>query len=325
MSDNKKSTKKATNKSVTNKTEQVKPKIDYSKLKKDTRLIPIKEFDWDRVVYGQPQTKTHAEGAYKMVTVQYMYDDETIGPLIVPLGKHYCFGVQPDNTDQEGNVRLNKSGNPKPLTGYKTPIVMTSQRPPDKPEPEDWETEEVDFFDSWNGELTRYAIENKKLIGLGSKKDGTIEDMVSDILYRKKDENGEPIADFVPKLYANLIYYPKRDKKPAHVGTNFYGPGDREMNISELKNHFNIHPNVRIDYLTVTTSVSAKVRLYDATVEPVNKAPPKRLAATNTMDASEGDFDSPAAGDEEDEENQMMESEDEGEVEYEEAEYEEED
>lgn len=319
MSD-KKNTKKSVAKKSAPKDEPAVPtKIDHSKLKKDTRLVSFEEFDWDRVVYGHPQTKTHPEGTYKMITVQYMYDDETIGPLILPLGKHYCFGVQPDNTDNEGNVRVDKAGNPKALTGYKTPIVMTSQRP-DKPDPEDWEAAEVAFFDSWKDELVRYALENKKLIGLGGKKDATIEDMVSDILYRQKNKDtGEFVEGYVPKLYANLIYYPKTDKKAAHVGTSFYGPGDKSMNISELKNHFNIHANVRIDYVTVTKTIGAKVRLYDATVEPVNRAPPKRLAATNTMDASEADFSTPPGEEgEEDGEEELMasETEYEEEVEY---------
>lgn len=315
MSDNKKSTKKAANKkSVTKKSET---KIDYSKLKRDVRLIPIDEFDWTRLVYGDVQTKNipGATGTYKHVNVQYMYDDEHIGPAIVGLGKHYCFGVQADNTDNEGNVMLDDNGNPRPLKGYKVPIVMTSQKP-DKPEPEEWEAEEVDFFDAWRQELTRYAIENKKEIGKGNKSDALLEDLISPILYRKGEKDGNIEEGISPKLYANLIYYANKKE----VGTSFYGPGDREMKISELKNHFHIHANIRFDNITVTSkAVSLKVRLYDATVEPIVKAPKKRLASTNTMEASEGDFATPPA---EDEGEEMMESEaeEEGEVEYEDGE-----
>ena len=295
--------------------------IDYSKLAKDTRLIPIEDFDWNRVVYSEPQKNEIPDGSghYRRVRIQYMYDDRTIGPAIVEFGKHYCFGVQPDNTDKDGKILKDKNtGKEKPLRGYRVPIVMTSQNKT-VANPEDWEQREVDFLDDWRAEVVRYAIENKKAVGKGAKNEAQIDGMVSELLYRKKDPEGNLVEDIAPKLYANLIYF----TKGREVGTAFYGPGDKEVNPLSMTGHFFIYPTIRFDSIFVGgKSISLQHRLYDATVEPVSRAPKKRLARKNECEASEAELfkdDAPAeeAGTGNGDVNDMMESEEEEEEEAE--------
>ena len=289
--------------------------IDYSKLERDTRLIPLEEWDWTRVVYSEPQRNEIPDGSghYRRVRIQYMYDDKTIGPAIVELGKHYCYGVQADNLDKDGKVMVDKStGKEKALRGYRVPIVMTSQNK-NTPNPEDWEQREVDFFDDWRAEVIRYATENKKAIGKGAKKDDAFDSMVGEILYRRKDEDGNITEGVAPKLYGNLIYYSNKRE----VGTTFYGPGDKEVNPLHMTGHFHIYPTIRFDSIFVGgKSISLQHRVYDATVEPISRAPKKRLARPNKMTEEEAQ----EVADEDDGEceeatgkgdvNDMMESED---------------
>ncbi len=293
--------------------------VDYSKLDKDTRLIPIEDWDWDRVVYSDPQKNEIPDGSgnYRRVRISYRYDNKTIGPAIVEFSKHYCFGVQPDNTDKDGKVVKDKdTGRNKPLRGYRVPIVMTSQNK-NTPDATDEEQREVDFLDDWRTEVVRYATENKKAIGKGAKNDAGIDALVGKLLYRKEGDDGSLLEDVAPKLYGNIIYYAKSKE----VGTAFYGPGDKEVDPLSMTGHFFIYPTIRFDNIFVGgKSISLQHRVYDATVEPVERAPQKRLARANTMAATEVEDDTASVEGEKDV-NNMMESEES----YEEEEEEEED
>ncbi len=298
--------------------------IDYSKLEKDTRLIPLDDWDWARVVYGDVQKNEIPDGSgyYRRINIQYMYDDQTIGPAIVELGKHYCYGVQPDNTDKDGRVIKDKvTGKPKQLKGYQCPVVMTSQNK-NVPDPTEEEQREVDFFDDWRAEIVRYSSENKKAMGKGAKNDTQIDGMVSELLYRKKDADGVLLENVAPKLYGKLIYFTKSKE----MGTVFYGPGDKVINPLGMTGHFYIYPTVRFDSIYVGgKSISLQHRIYDATVEPVSRAPKKRLARTNKLPADEvEDFKEAAQAKGEDNVNDMMESEEDDEDEEDEEELEDE-
>nr|QBK87933.1 MAG: protein of unknown function DUF2738 [Marseillevirus LCMAC202] len=286
---------------------------DFSKLKKDTRLIPIEDWDWARVVYSDPQKSEIPDGSghYRRVRIQYMYDDETIGPAIVEFGKHYCFGVQPDNTDKDGKVLKDKNtGKERPLRGYQVPIVLTSQNK-NTPDATDEEQREVDFLDMWRGEVVRYATENKRPLGKGAKNDTQIDGMVSELLYRKKDTDGNLVEDVAPRLYGKLIYYTNSKE----VGTTFYGPGDKEINPLSMTGHFHIYPTLHFDTIFIGgKAISLQHRVYDATVEPITRTPKKRLARNNKLAADVEDFNE-ASTEGENNVNDMMESEEEEEEE----------
>jgi hypothetical protein len=304
-------------KTATKKTVKKNPTVDYSKLNKDTRLIPIEDWDWDRVVYTEPQKNEIPDGSgnYRRVRILYRYDDKTIGPAIVELGKHYCFGVQPDNTDKDGKVIKDDTGRDKPLRGYRVPIVMTSQNK-NTPNATEEEQLEVDFLDDWRTEVVRYATENKQAIGKGAKSEAGIDALVGKLLYRKEGDDGQLIEGVAPKLYGNIIYYAKSKE----VGTAFYGPGDKEVNPLSMTGHFYIYPTIRFDNIFIGgKAISLQHRVYDATVEPVERAPQKRLARTNKLAATEvEDFNDAASAEGENDVNNMMESESEEEEEEEE-------
>jgi len=261
-------------KSSTNSKSKMNSTTDLSKLKRDIQLIDVDAFDFSRLVYSDPMDKQSPAGPYKSVRLSYMYDDQTIGPPIVALSKKLSFGVQADNVDKDGNIIQDNAGNPKELSGYKVPIVMT------KKEPEPAELEEVEFFDALHSEIIRWAVENKQEIGKGKKKDATIEDNVSVLLYRRTSPDGSLDDTASPIMYTDMIYY-KNDKK---METRFYGPGDKEVNPLLFSKKFLIEPNIKFDLINITNkTIKLKLRVYDATVEPITRAPVKRLAKKNTI------------------------------------------
>jgi hypothetical protein len=282
---------KNTNKTKANQKPNQKPKATKNtELEKDLRIIPIDEWDWDRLIYSEPQVSDIPDGSgkYRRIWINYKYDEKSVGPAIISLEKKYSYGVQPDNIDKDGKIRKDQQGNEISLHGYRVPIVMTNQGK-DRPNPTKTEQAEIDILDGWVSELKRYAIENKKAIGKGAKSDPIIEGMISDnILYRKKDDEGmimDPSKS--PTLYTNLKYFTKSKT----VGTDFYGPGDKKIDALSMTSHFHIYPNIQFTSIFIgAKSISLQHHLYDATVEPVARAPQKRLARKNEVkEGEEGD------------------------------------
>jgi hypothetical protein len=261
---------------------------DFSQLKKDIRAVSVKDWDWSRVVYSEPVKADvpGGSGHYRRVRINYRYDDETIGPAIVELARHYCYGVQPDNLDKEGKVMIDKeTKQPKQLRGYKVPVVMTSQSKgnPNAITPD--EQAECDFFDELRAEVVRYSVENKVALGKGAKTDEQVDGLVAKILYRKENEDGTIVDGLSPKLYTNLIYY--ANDKNEQIKTVFYGPGDKIVNPLTMTNHFYISPNVSLDSIFISgKTISLQHKIYDASVEPIARLAKKRLARPNTMEAN---------------------------------------
>jgi hypothetical protein len=240
----------------------------------DLRLIEIKDFDFSRLRFSEPQDRKNPAGSFKSVRMTYQYDEKTYGPPIVPLRKKLCWGVQPNNVDKDGN-QIVENGVPVDLSGYKAPILMTSK------EPQKEELEEVEFFDALHATIQDWAVKNKGEYLKKKKSDETIMDMVSPLLYRKDDESS-------PRLYAELIYY--KDKKK--MDTKFYGPGDKLISPQECGRSFLIEPNIKFDTINITSkAIKLKVRIYDATIEPLNRGGmQKRLARKNEVNVDEQEY-----------------------------------
>jgi hypothetical protein len=280
----KQSAKKGTATKATKETKTTEKPVSTDQLEKDVRLVPIDEWDWDRVVFSEPVKKDIPDGSgkYQRVFISYRYDDKTIGPAIVGIGKHYCFGVQPDNVDKDGKPLKDDTGKPKPLRGYRVPVVLTGQTP-EKPDPTPEEEVEMQFFEEWRNQVIAYACNNKKALGKGSKPDTYFEGQVGELLYYKRDKEGNPEEGVSPKLYTNLIYFTKSKE----CGTKFYGPGDKEINpLTMINKHFHIEANIRFDSIYIGgKSISLQHRVYDASVYPKTTEPKKRLARTNMLSA----------------------------------------
>ena len=290
------------------------------KLSREPQAFTVDEWDWNRLIFSEPQKEKFDGGFGYRIKINYKYSNDTMGPAIVSLDKHYCFGVQQDNLDKDGNVRTDKDGKPIPLKGYRMPLVMTSQTQTSPDEITEVEQKELEFFDSWNMELLRYCLENKAAIGQKNKNEGYFEGVIKSILYRKGGD--DPEKGVAPKLYADLIYY--RNKK--EIGTEFYGPGEKKLDplSKQMRGHMHVYANIRFDSIYVgSTGISVKHKVYDCTVMPVKKEPRKRLARPNLEPVDTGADDEEqesgeAEGEAEGEGEEQGEDEDEGEGEGEE-------
>ncbi len=244
--------------------------LNTDNLERDMQVIPIESFDFSSIIYSEPANEEiPGGGKARRVKLNYNYGDGKFGPICVQPGRLYSYGVQPNNVDKDGKILVDEStGQPKALTGYKTPLVMTSK------EPTEAELANIEFFDNLKFEFQRYATENKAALGKASKSDEAVSDQVSDILFRKK-ENDEVVAGVAPKLYPSLLYYHKKKD----MQTVFYGEGDKPVNPLEVEGAFYMEPTIKIESLWVAAkSINPQVKVYDATIEPVSRGPRKRLA-----------------------------------------------
>jgi hypothetical protein len=273
MASSKKSTKKTSEpveeKNTVTKQEK-KPKKTENKIDKslqDTQLVNPKEYEKTRVMFAETQETPVQGGVMRRVKIYYKYKDGKVGPLILPFGKKYCYGVQPNNINHKGEVWTDKeTGKPKDLTGYKVPLVMQSKEPTNE------EKEEIEFLDNFQEFVKEWCLENKDKIGKGSKKREHITGMIGDLLYRKDDK--------APIYYTTLIYYSKKRS----VDTKFYGPGDEEMDPLAVTGHCYIQPSVWLNEITIVgKGINIGSKIYDAAVEPIARQPKKRLAITNKI------------------------------------------
>lgn len=242
-------------------------------LERDIQVINISDFNWDNVIPTPPKQMEMKDGSGKYYNVyfNYKYDDKSYGPIIISLGKHFCWGIREDD---------------KKANNYKSCIVMTSENINDTKQPEDWEQKEVEFFSKWKEYITNYLIENKKIIGKASKTNSVLEDNTPSLLHYKK-ENDEIIPNKSPSLYSAVYYDENNDDRSSH----FYGPGDKKMNPLKLSDSFHITPNIRFERLFIGNVISFKTSIYDAVVVPRNKNVRKRLAPKNNIKLESDDDD----------------------------------
>lgn len=251
---------------------------------KDEQLVDITEFDFDKLVISGVAKKENKflGGFYRQSKLSYIYPNGKIGPLLVQFGKRFCFGVQPNNIDREGKIKKDKAGSPLSVTGYQVCLPMLGK---DSPTTE--EQQVVEFLDNLKNYIQQWCVENKKAIGMGKDQDGLVESKVGDILYRKKTEDGEYEANYVPRLYIDLIYYSSNNS----CETKFYGPNDSEIDPRSLvgKKFFNVIPTVRFDTIDIRAKIAIKYKLYDGTVELQEGGTKKRFAPKNNSTEPEGE------------------------------------
>lgn len=265
-------------------------------LEKSMQIIPIEEFDQERVLYSEPEKKEipGGKGNYRTVKMRYHHKDGTQGPIIVQLREKWCYGIQPDNLDKDGNVRTDDDGKPQKMKNYQASMPMYDSKTGVTAE----DQMEIDFFDGLHSMGKEFAVANKKKIGKGTKNDSTVKDFVKPILFRKKKpekelenlEEGESpfLDDYCPQLYTKLMYYAK-DKK---CDTVFYGPGDKELDPRKVEGGFFLIPSVMIDSMYIgDKTITHQHKLYDGTIRFRESRPHKRLAPKNQQPAGNNDGD----------------------------------
>lgn len=252
---------------------------DVNRLRYVPQPVAATSFDFDRLVIGFPiREDKGTKGSSYRPSFRYVHPDNTISPVIVTFGTpkepKYCYGVQANNVDLNGLVKKDKdTGEDFKLTAYRVPIVMES-----RDGATERETQEVAFLDGFVECIGNWAAKNKKMIGLGAKSDVFIREMVKNIIYRKKDkETGELIEGAKPMFYCDLDWFSKDN----NFKTKFYGRGGKEYHPLDpaLAGHFRGILNVRIpDMFINAKNISAKTLMYDGSVDPVVREPPKRMA-----------------------------------------------
>lgn len=308
----KKETSKKTAGTQETQTTQQQEKTDTTdaQLEKSMQVIPVEEFDPERVIYSDPEQKEipGGKGNYRVVKVQYRYSDGTRGPLLFQLSEKYSYGVRPDNLDLNGEVRTDDDGKPQKMKNYQVSMPMYDS----KAGQTEKDQMEIDLLDGFQTLAQQYAVQNKKKLGKGNKSDQVMKDLVKTILFRKKktgkelenlNEGESPYQDdYVPQLYTKLMYFLKDNK----CETVFYGPGDKQLDPRRIDGGFYIIPTFMIDSMFIgEKGISWQHKLYDGTVRFRESRPRTRLAPKNTAVSTETDTKNEASDNENNEENDV--------------------
>ena len=262
------------------------------KMKYENRALDLDEWDWNRVVYKPAQKKDY-RGGHWTIKVLYAYDDETYGPAMIRLGRHRSYGVTPDNLDKDGEVVLDDAGQPKPLTGYKVPIVMTSKRGDDgEATPE--ELAEVEFLNKFVEFTKEHVASVKGTVGKGGKKEDQVKAIGAEhMFYYAKHKDGPNVGEEdttrAPTLYTKLRSFKDRKTNKLKVETHFFGPGDVEVDPVTMKDSFYIQPTLNFyDVFVNPGTIKLRSDIWDGTVEPIVKSSGyTRTAPKNTLGKGE--------------------------------------
>jgi hypothetical protein len=280
---------------------------DFKHFKRDSESIPVENVNWDWVVMSAPKKGDRGGSVGYDIYYNYLYD----GPTGNRIGKMYvtfinesdvknnklmvCYGIQANNIDKDGKPMIVKeTGLPMKLSGYRAPIVVTSQTP-ENPNVSDSEQARIDFLNKLNSFTMEWLIQNKSAYGKTSLADEKIPGLMSELLFYSKNKEQEIIENKSPTLYTNLNWFAKNREKQdiPCMETTFYGPGDVSVNPLDpkYKSVFFIDPVLCIDRISIGAKISIKHYIHDATVFPLDRMPKKRLARVNTNAAESTDTD----------------------------------
>ena len=252
----------------------------------ESQLTPVENYDVKNMVFSDPISGSIDAGAgkakinFKRVPIGTVYDDGTVGDLIIPTTKLFSFGIS-ENTSLET----------KQPNGYSLPLCLWN-----RDGPTDEEKAWTDTFESIVKHCKKYVLENKETLEQYELEAAHLNKF--NPLYWKK-EKGKIVEGAGPVLYAKLI----ESKKQGKILSIFSDMEGNPVDPLQLKGKFCwAKAAIKIESIFVGSKVSLQVKLYQAQVELMEggiksllptkpKTVPKLLTGSNTTMAIDDEED----------------------------------
>ena len=227
----------------------------------EIQLTPATGYDTSRMRFSVPIDGTVPESIpkieFKRIIITTKYDDGQEGPLIIPTGRVFSFGVQ-ENIDPKT----------RKVNGYVVPLCLF-----DREAPTQYQKEWVETFDNIVERIKTHLIKVREEIG-----DYNLE--LSDLkkfnpLYWKKDK-GKIVSGTGPTLYTKLI----ESRKNGTILTLFFDKHDNPINaIDLLGKYLHTEAAVKIESIFIGAKITLQVKLYEASEIELTKGGMSRLMA----------------------------------------------
>lgn len=264
-----------------------------------TQLTPASGYNTDRLIFSEIQTGTIPNSkpqiSYQRININTRHEDGTMGPLIIPTGKLFSFGVSENTNPETGKVN-----------GFVLPIVLGNR---DGPTPE--ESEWIETFNAIVEKCKDHLIENKEELGQYELERNDLKKL--NPLYYKKDK-GRIIEGSVPTLYAKLIVSKKHDK----IVSMFFDFEGEPVNPHDLIGKYcYTRAAIKIESIFIGNKISLQVKLYECEVKLTESgmrrllARPKSDGRVLTASTTNAASSAPPMGSDDEDEGSLKGSEDE--------------
>jgi hypothetical protein len=237
-------------------------KINVKFADRDNQLANILDYDVSNLIFSDPvegKVPGNDKLKYFRVTISNRNPDGSIGDLILPTERLFCFGVkESDLTNDDGKS-----------TGHSMSLCLWNK---------DGATEEEKL---WVENFTKICEKCKEHIWAIRKEVGKKAIVESDLnkvnpLYWKTDENNNRIPGVGPILSVKLIETRKKDKKGEEkkedgdfdVKTMFFDPQGKVLSLpSILGKYCYTKAALKVESVFVGSKISLQIKVYEAEIE----------------------------------------------------------
>jgi hypothetical protein len=258
--------------------------VNTKQIKKSCQIIDVNNYDVNNIIFGETVENNipgSAGSKYSRIQISTLYNDGTMGDLLIPTGKLFSFGIQA-NTNQVPNSDM------LTLSGYGMSLALYSMDGP---------TEGQLRFVKLIKDICMKCKERlvEKRMDFGKPKIDIHSDYlesVDNILHYPKTEKGGKITNYNgnPTISPKLIWSSKTQK----FSTTFY-QNDQAMSSDELKqmidtffvdtsNNYTQKKNycwancvVKIESIFIGKSPSIQLKLYECELEFLQQTRPRLL------------------------------------------------
>jgi hypothetical protein len=214
---------------------------------RNNQLTQVSEYDVQKMVFSEPQfgSVPNTPISYRRINISTLNKDGSIGDLILPTERVFCFGVSE-----------NKNPETQKVNGHVLPLCLWN-----KDRASENEKAWTDTFDRIVEQCKKHLIENREEI---EQYDLSMADLKKlNPLYWKRDK-GKIIEGTGPTLYAKLIASKKNDK----ILSIFFNKNGVDVDpLSLLGKRCFAKAAIKIESIFIGNKITLQVKVYEAEIE----------------------------------------------------------
>jgi hypothetical protein len=214
---------------------------------RNNQLTQVSEYDVQKMIFSEPQSNSipNTTISYKRINISTLNSDGSIGDLILPTERSFCFGVS-----ENKNIETQK------VNGHVLPLCLWNKEGASVQE-KSW----TETFDRIVEHCKAHLIENREEI---EQYDLSMADLKKlNPLYWKRDK-GKIVEGTGPTLYAKLIESKKNDK----ILSMFFNRNGEPIDpLSLLGKRCFAKAAIKIESIFIGNKITLQVKVYEAEIE----------------------------------------------------------
>lgn len=214
---------------------------------RNNQLTQVSEYDVQKMIFSEPQSNSipNTTISYKRINISTLNSDGSIGDLILPTERSFCFGVS-----ENKNIETQK------VNGHVLPLCLWNKEGASVQE-KSW----TETFDRIVEHCKAHLIENREEI---EQYDLSMADLKKlNPLYWKRDK-GKIVEGTGPTLYAKLIESKKNDK----ILSMFFNRNGEPIDpLSLLGKRCFTKAAIKIESIFIGNKITLQVKVYEAEIE----------------------------------------------------------